>query len=296
MRSDRMYAHKNGKMFDLYKNNKSLFSYPKGELAVMMYNALNEKGLWVTDEDGSVCPGYYRGTDAGSGMTRNWKITDNEYIWKVCKDTFARVIIETFNPRADTLKQMFLKIRDIFESECRKDDNALMYTKDFINGEWIERRYDYGDGENIQIEDLQALVGYDLQFLNNYRLCKRCKKLYKPEGDMEFCSDSCRCEFSRRKSPWNDAKIRVKKQIDDQINTITAQIQYMPKNQLEEKELLEQSLDTCNSIYNEWLDLVKGGYESKAAKLYESEGKMCSYTEFLQDLWQEMYLKHKNVI
>lgn len=195
-----------------------------------------------------------------------------------------RLLLAIFNPSASTLQTIYHEIQFSFAAGDLLEDNILMYYEDYVDNAVIERRYDYGDGADIQIVDLPSLIGYDLQFLSGYHICQHCKKLYKPKKQEPYCCNTCRCELSRHRSPWNDAQIIVKKQIDQEIEMIQDQIE-LGRLQTEEKELLQRTLDIYNAAYNDWLDFSSGGPQSDAARAYQLEGKQCSYTAYLQNWW-----------
>ncbi len=276
--------HSDGQKCVLYNQDISMKSFQKGSLSLMVYNILNDKTLRMVDEFGYVQPGYYRGTDAGSGRTRIWPIPDTEYLQRVRKNPTMRLLLTIFNPSAACLKLMYRQIQYTIQANEPLNDNSLMYYEAYVANEVIERRYDYGDEEDIQIVDLPSLIGYDLQFLTDYRICSYCKKLYKPKKQEPYCCNTCRCELSRHRSPWNDAQIIVKKQINQEIEMIQNQI-YEEGLQAAEKELLKRTLDIYNASYNDWLDFSSGGHQSAAARAYQLEDKQCSYTAYLQNWW-----------
>ena len=281
-----MYIHIYNGICHLCDQNQNtlLMTFPKGSLALDLYNILNGKTLKMVDEFGYVQPGYYRGTDAGSGRTQIRKISDADYLHRVRKNPTMRLLLAIFNPSASTLQTIYHEIQFSFEAGDRLEDNILMYYEDYADNAVIERRYDYGDGADIQIVDLPSLIGYDLQFLTDYRVCSYCKKLYKPKKQEPYCCNTCRCELSRHRSPWNDAQIIVKKQIDQEIEMIQDQI-YEEGLQTAEKELLKRTLDIYNAAYYDWLDFSSGGPQSDAARAYQLEGKQRSYTAYLQNWW-----------
>lgn len=275
----------NNGLCELFCDDELILKFTKGSLAKRIYNNLNDKTLRIEDEYGFIQPGYYRGTDAGSGRTRIWPIPDTEYLKKVRKNPTMRLLLTIFNPSAACLKLMYRQIQYTIQANEPLNDNSLMYYEAaYVANELVERRYDYGDGEDIQIADLPSLIGYDLQFLTDYRVCSYCKKLYKPQKQEPYCCNTCRCELSRHRSPWCDAQIAVKKQIDQEIEMIQDQI-YEDGLQTAEKELLKHTLDIYNAAYNDWLDFSSGGPQSDAARAYQLEGKQCSYTAYLQNWW-----------
>lgn len=179
------------------------------------------------------------------------------------------------------------------QTEEPLDDNLLMYYDDIDDtGEVVEKRYDYGDGPDIQIQDLQSLIGYDLQFSENYKICRRCKKLYRPKKDEPYCSNTCRVELSRHRSPWCDAQIQVKKAIDKEKQEIQDQL-YREGLQPEERAVLKRTLDTYNAAYNDWMTFSAGGDQSEAAKTYRLWGKKCSSMAFLEDQWERLCRRKK---
>lgn len=312
---------------ELFCDEKLILKFPKGSLAERIYNNLNDKTLRMTDEFGYVQPGYYRGTDAGSSRTRVWCIQGAEYLRRVRRDPTMRLLMSIFNPSADSLKFIYQVIRYTFQSkqplnndvdkavlmvinrtfpyavqpqkslndnqnaiqiEEPLDDNLLMYYDDINDArEVVEKRYDYGDGPDIQIQDLQSLIGYDLQFSENYKICRRCKKLYRPKKDEPYCSKTCRCELSRHRSPWCDAQLLVKKAIDQETQEIQDQLN-CEGLQPAERAVLKCTQDIYNAAYNDWLNFSAGGDQSQAAKTYRLAGRRCSYMEFLQDQWERL--------
>lgn len=171
------------------------------------------------------------------------------------------------------------------------EKNGLMYTEKYIDGELIEKWYSYDNDDGmIQIEDLRALVGYDLKFLRGIRVCKRCKKLYTPTDKKEnYCSRTCRCEISRHRSEWCDAQIAVKKKIDQEIETLKEQVEEMELTKNPMGKFLRDTLNIYYAIYNTWLDSTKGGDESDVARRYLTSGKKRSYEEYLLEWWDTLY-------
>lgn len=317
---------------ELFCDEKLILKFPKGSLAERIYNNLNDKTLRITDEHGFIQPGYYRGTDVSNSRTRVWRIRDAEYLKRVRRDPTMRLLMSIFNPSADSLKLMYRAIQYTFQAEeplnndadkavlmvinrtfpyavqPQKplndnqneiqteeplDDNLLMYYDDIDDtGEVVEKRYDYGDGPDIQIQDLQSLIGYDLQFLKGFKICRRCKKLYRPQKDELYCSNTCRVELSRHRSPWCDAQIQVKKAIDKEKQEIQDQL-YREGLQPEERAVLKRTLDTYNAAYNDWMTFSAGGDQSEAAKTYRLWGKKCSSMAFLEDQWERLCRRKK---
>lgn len=282
-----MYIHIYNGICHLCDQNQNtlLMTFPKGSLALDLYNILNGKTLKMVDEFGYVQPGYYRGTDAGSGRTQIRKISDADYLHRVRKNPTMRLLLAIFNPSASTLQTIYHEIQFSFAAGDLLEDNILMYYEDYVDNAVIERRYDYGDGADIQIVDLPSLIGYDLQFLSGYHICQHCKKLYKPKKQEPYCCNTCRCELSRHRSPWNDAQITVKKQIDQEIEMIQDQI-YEEGLQTAEKELLKRTLDIYNAAYYDWLDFSAGGNKSVAARTYNQDSWRCDYKAYLRDWWE----------
>lgn len=174
------------------------------------------------------------------------------------------------------------------QTEEPLNDNLLMYYEGINDAEEVvEKHYDYDDGLSIQIQDLQSLLGYDLQFLKGCKICKRCKKLYRPKKNEPYCSKTCRCELSRHRSPWCDAQLLVKKAINQEMQEMQDQLN-LGELQPAERTVLKRTLDTYNAVYNGWLTFSAGGDQSQAAKTYQLEGRQCSYTAFLQDQWERL--------
>lgn len=211
-------------------------------------------------------------------LGNNMNAVDVELIYRTFQDTIQP-------------KKFLDGNQNAVQTEEALDDNVLMYYEDINDeGEVVERHYDYGDRPNIQIRDLQSLIGYDLQFLINYKICRRCKKLYCPKKNEPYCSKTCRCELSRHRSPWCDAQLLVKKAINQEIQEMQDQLN-LGEIQPAERTVLKRTLDTYNAVYNGWLTFSAGGDQSQAAKTYQLEGRQCSYTAFLQAQWEHVCRK-----
>lgn len=280
----------NNGLCELFCDDELILKFPKGALAKRIYNNLNDKTLRIEDEYGFIQPGYYRGTDASNSRIRVWRIRDAEYLKKVRSDPTMRLLLLIFKPSATSLQLMYQAIQYTVQSQSKEllDNNMLMYYEDINEeGEIVEKSYDYGDGLNIQIQDLQALIGYDLQFLQNCKICRHCKKLYRPEKDEPYCCKTCRCELSRHRSPWCDAQLAIKKAINQEVKKMNDQLN-LGGLQPAERAVLKYTLDTYNAAYNDWLTFSAGGNQSQAAKVYQLEDRRCSYTVFLQEWWERL--------
>lgn len=280
----------NNGLCELFCDDELILKFTKGSLAKRIYNNLNDKTLRIEDEYGFIQPGYYRGTDASNSRIRVWRIRDAEYLKKVRSDPTMRLLLLIFKPSATSLQLMYQAIQYTVQSQSKEllDDNMLMYYEDINEeGEIVEKSYDYGDGLNIQIQDLQALIGYDLQFLQNCKICRHCKKLYRPEKDEPYCCKTCRCELSRHRSPWCDAQLAIKKAINQEVKKMNDQLN-LGGLQPAERAVLKYTLDTYNAAYNDWLTFSAGGNQSQAAKVYQLEDRRCSYTVFLQEWWERL--------
>lgn len=154
---------------ELYSQQEQLLlQYEKGELTEKVYNALNDRTLRILDNQVIAIPGLYRGTDAGSGRTQLYPISDVDYLSRVRRQSpFMRQLLAIFKPSAPALKIVYIQVLHTFYQQIPLEDNNLMYTIKYTDDDqMVEEKYKYGTNPDIiNIEDFTALIGYDLQFL-----------------------------------------------------------------------------------------------------------------------------------
>lgn len=291
------FLHVYDQKCELYNQQEQLLlRYEKGEVTEKVYNALNDRTLRILDNQVIAIPGLYRGTDAGSGRTQLYPISDVDYLLRVRRQSpFMRQLLAIFKPSASALKMVYIQVLHTFYQQIPLEDNNLMYTIKYTDDDqMVEEKYKYGTNPDIiNIEDFTALIGYDLQFLKVFSICKRCKRLFGPKKNESFCSETCRIESSRHRSGWCDAQIEVKKKIDMELRLIDDQIDLLKVRKNEKNSVildeLEKTKKIYNDVYNTWMEWTKGGIKSSSAQSYileKGQGLTISYTEYLLNWWE----------